>query len=319
MTIENRIEGALLGLACGDALGAPLEFLSPEIAKKRFGKVTEMVGNQTWAPGEWTDDTAMALGVARGITHDAQNPIEEAGRQFLLWAPTAKDVGSTISATFRNYRTHENWFEAAQNTPQAQNGSAAGNGSLMRILPVALAYSDQKEMLKHSALQSAMTHFDPQAEVCCAIYCLWISALLNGENRRESWHFALENARNLPQFDARTPGPSPLPAHFWPRLENAENLTQNELQPSGYAGYVVETLEAAVWNVLNADSLENCLIETANLAGEADTMAAVAGGAAGAFWGVEAIPARWLEALFEREILQTTARELANVRANLES
>ena len=314
--LQQRIVGAFLGLAIGDALGAPLEFLRPEIAKARFGRLTEMVGNHTWKPGEWTDDTSMALGVARGILAGAngQDEIEKTGEEFLAWAPSAKDVGSTISATFRNFRAMNDWFEASRQTPQALSGSAAGNGSLMRILPVALAFSDQDEMLRHSALYSAMTHFDPQAEVCCALYCLWISRLLNGEDKREAWIAALYESKNLKHFDKRTPGPSPLPPEFWPRLENIENLKFEQLQPSGYAGYVVECLEAAVWCVLHFDSLEETLVEIVNLAGEADTMGAVAGGACGAIYRLDAIPARWLEALYQRDELEQTARQLFDLR-----
>ncbi len=294
MQLSSRIVGAFLGLTVGDALGAPLEFLPPNVAQSRFGRLTEMVGNGTWAPGEWTDDTAMTLGVARGILAGAsgEDEIERTGEGFLRWAPSAKDIGSTISATFRNVRSCDDWFYASKNTPQAKSGSAAGNGSLMRILPVALAFADQSEMLRHCALHSAMTHFDPQAEVCCALYCLWVARLLNGEPKLEAWRAALAEARNVKRFDERTPGPSPLPGEFWPRLEHIENLSFEQLQPSGYVGYCVECLEAAVWCVLNFDSFEETLVSIVNLAGEADTMGAVAGGAAGALYGLEAIPPR---------------------------
>lgn len=319
MQLQQRIEGAFLGLAVGDALGAPLEFLTPDKAKKQFGHLTEMVGNHTWQPGEWTDDTAMALGVARGILAGAngEDEIEKTGEEFLAWAPTAKDVGNTISAAIRGFHSTNDWFEAARNTPMARSGSAAGNGSLMRILPVALAFSDRGEMLRHSALHSAMTHFDPQAEVCCALYCLWIARLLDGEPKREAWRAALEEARNLPRFYEWTPGPSPLPPEFWPRLQNIENLSFSQLQSSGYAGFVVECLEAAVWCVLHFDSLEETLVQIVNLAGEADTMGAVAGGACGAIYGVEAIPSRWLDALYKRDELHLMGRYLFALREHL--
>lgn len=320
MQLQSRIEGAFLGLAVGDALGAPLEFLSREAAQKRFGTLTEMVGNSTWEPGEWTDDTAMALGVARGILAGAngQDEIEVTGAEFLKWASHAKDVGSTISAAFRNFDSFNDWFDASRNTPHAKGGKAAGNGSLMRILPVALAFSTREKMLRHSALHSAMTHFDTQAEVCCALYCLWVSRLLNGEDKSKSWRAALQEAKNLNHLDKRTPGPI-TPPDFWLRLENIENLTYGELQPSGYAGYVVECLEAAVWCVINFDSFEETLIQIVNLAGEADTMSAVAGGAAGAIYGLEAIPARWLSALHQREELIHTARYLFVLREHMRS
>jgi protein-tyrosine phosphatase len=192
----------------------------------------------------------------------------------------------------------------------------------MRTLPVALAYSDETEMLRQSARLSAMTHWDAQAEVCCAIYCLWISHLLAGQSRHNAWRKALA-ARTLIEANGKLApdsiGPTPLPPDFWPRLEAIESREYSQLQPSGYAGYSVECLEAAVNCVLRADSLEACLIEVVNLAGEADTMAAVAGGAAGAFWGVEKIPARWLEKLHQREELENVARELGAVRRHFET
>ncbi len=316
---QQRIVGAFLGLACGDALGAPLEFLRPEIAKQRFGHLTEMVGNHTWKPGEWTDDTAMALGVARGILAGAngEDEIERTGEEFLSWVPTAKDVGNTISCAISNFDSTRDWFEAARQTPQAKRGEAGGNGSLMRILPVALAFSNRDEMLRHCALHSAMTHFDSQAEVCCALYCLWISHLLDGEAKGEAWNAAKNEAKNLRQFDERTPGPSPLPDDFWPRIENIEHLKFEQLQPSGYAGFCVETLEAAVWCVLHFESLEETLVSIVNLAGEADTMGAVAGGACGALYGIEVIPSRWLDALYQRDELEQTARSLFALREHL--
>ncbi len=189
----------------------------------------------------------------------------------------------------------------------------------MRILPVALAFEYGDEMLRHSALHSAMTHFDPQAEMCYASYCLWIARLLDGEPKLEAWRMALESAKYLPRFYDHTPGPSPLPPEFWPRLQNIENLQFEQLQPSGYAGFVVECLEAAVWCVLNFDSLEETLVSIVNLAGEADTMGAVAGGACGALYGIEAIPARWLDKLYQREELETTARSLFALREHLQT
>src|SRR5438105_891803 len=89
---------ALLALACGDALGAPAEFKSQAEVRKRWGRLTEMVGGGVWAPGEWTDDTGMALCVADGILSDPKDPVTEVGRRFLEWRKTAKDVGSTIGA-----------------------------------------------------------------------------------------------------------------------------------------------------------------------------------------------------------------------------
>ena len=318
ISFSSRVRGAFLGLATGDALGAPLEFLSPEVAKSRFGHLTEMVGNSTWAPGEWTDDTAMALAIARGILRSPADPCPESGRLWVRWESNAKDVGSTIRAAIAGFKRDDDWVMASRQTPQARDGKAAGNGSLMRTLPVALGYPLGEEMLRQSARLSAMTHWDAQSEVCCGIYNFWISYILAEMPADEAWNLALKHARHLPYFGFETPGPSPLPSDFWKRLADAPHLTYDKLQPSGYAGYAVECLEAAVWCVLNCESYEDSMIHAVNLAGEADTIAAVAGGAAGALWGEEAIPSRWLDQLFERGLIGNIADALMELRGHME-
>ncbi len=319
MTKEDRIVGAMLGLACGDALGAPAEFKSKAEVESRFGELREMVGGGMWQPGEWTDDTGMALCLAEGILAAPDDPLEETGKRFLQWRENAKDVGTTISAALSGF--DGDWPKAAQNTPQAQSGKAAGNGSLMRVLPVALAYGgDVVTMEKWAARQSAMTHWDEQAEMCCIIYCMWVNKLLDGEDLKSAWESELAQSRQRAgkAGDDLAPGSSTLSDEFWARLQNIENLTYEQLQPSGYAGYVVECLEAAVWCCLNCESLEGVLVKVVNLAGESDTMAAVAGGAAGAFWGKDEIPARWLDKLLQRDELKTIALRLAALRRHQE-
>jgi ADP-ribosyl-[dinitrogen reductase] hydrolase len=311
----DLITGALLGLACGDALGAPAEFMSRSQIESEWGELTEMVGGGMWEAGEWTDDTGMALCTAEGILACLEDPVEETGRLFLEWSRTAKEVGSTVSAALSGFRG--DWAATARNTPQARSGLAAGNGSLMRILPVALAYSDQETMLRASARLSAMTHWDPQAEVCCALYCLWVQGLLRGMPLHDAWNAAWETARSAAEsgpLAPDTPGPAPLPDRFWERLAAVESRSYEQLQPSGYAGYVVECLEAAAWCCLYADSPEEALVLAVNLAGEADTIAAVSGGVAGAAWGREALPVRWLRVLHQRERLEQIAAQLARMR-----
>lgn len=310
--MRDKILGAVLGLACGDALGAPAEFQPQSVVQKRWGKLTEMVGGGVWEPGEWTDDTGMMLCMAEGILENPAYPVEGVGARFLEWRKGAKDVGSTISAALGNYQG--DWFAASRNTPQARAGSAAGNGSLMRTLPVALFYRHNAKVLLQSARLSAMTHFDPQAEACCAVYSLWIKRLLRNQPRLAAWNDAVATVRELAAKDtatADTPGMSPLPPNFWQRLEEINALAYTDLQPSGYAGYVVECLAAAVWCCLHGENLEEALILAVNLGGEADTIAAVAGGAAGAYWGKSAIPSRWLEALYQRERLEAIGEQIA--------
>lgn len=320
LTLNNRVRGALLGLACGDALGAPAEFHDQAFIKRTWGTLTEMVGGGVWEPGEITDDTGMALCIAEAILENPDNPIDGAGERFLEWRKTTKDCGSTIAAALSNYGRTKDWPTASQSTPQAKSGKAAGNGGLMRTLPVALAYPDKTEMLAKAAQLSAMTHWDSEAEACSVIYCLMVARLLEGEAIAEAWDGARREAKAHPLSPtSQIPGTLHLKPQFWQRLNAVESLTYEQLQPTGYAGYCVETLEAAVWCCLHSASLEEAIVQAVNLAGEADTIGAVAGGIAGAFWGEEAIPARWLNRLQKRAELAHVAQQLAELRSQQEA
>jgi ADP-ribosyl-[dinitrogen reductase] hydrolase len=312
----DGIRGALLGHACGDALGAPVEFESPQYVRRRYGTLRDMVGGGgfNWAPGEWTDDTGMMLAVAEGILELPSDPVAAVGRRFLEWRETAKDVGSTIAAALGGFRG--DWMAASSGTSQARQGKAGGNGSLMRTLPVALCYSDIGTMATQSARISAMTHWDAQAEVCCLVYNLWIRELIahgTTGDRADLWHRAVTDAERLAELGrlaADSHGPSPLPAAFWTRVREMPSVAPSHWQPTGYAGFVVDCLEAAVAAVAQSDSLESALVQIVNTAGESDTIAAVAGGAAGACWGVQAIPRRWLEVLHHRDRTEQIAERV---------
>jgi len=325
----DRYAGAMLALACGDALGAPAEFLSRDQLVARHGHLTEMVGGSSfqWAPGEWTDDTGMTLCVAEGILECPDDPVAAVGERFLAWMETAKDVGGTITSALLCYRkltasaageglaAKDLWAEASRCTPEAQAGRAAGNGSLMRTLPVALAYPDRDRMLTASARISAMTHWDPQAELACAIYCLWIRNMLRGLPMAKAWVKALGEGRAVQaegRRDMNTPGPDPVPDELWRRLETALERQEGELQPNhGFAGYVLDCLEAVVWCCHQHEATDEVLIRTVNLAGEADTMAAIGGGVMGAANGLEGLREDWLAVLHERRRLEVLGRKLA--------
>ena len=314
----QRTTGALLGLACGDALGAPIEFMDSVTVKRRYGKVTDMMAIGSWEAGEWSDDTGLALCLAEGILENPEEPVEAVGRHLLDWSETAKDFAAIIRATLNRYREVEDWVEAARSIPQVQAGRANGNGSLMRILPVALAYPNEEEMLCSSARLSAMTHWDSEAEACCAIYCLWVRELLDGSDALTAWDRAVEVAHRSAQGGPvcpDTPGPANLPNDFWQRFESLATKRYEDLQPSGFASHSSECLEAAAWCCLHAESAEQAILDAINLAGESDTIGAVAGGAAGACWGLEQLPSRWLEQLNGRTEIEEVGQRLEKLRS----
>lgn len=195
-----------------------------------------------------------------------------------------------------------------------RSAAATDSGSLLRALPAALAYADVRTLLVQSARLSAATHWDPQAEVTAAVYSLWIRELLAGADLYGGWRRALRTARVYEAGGALaldTPGPRPLPERFWHRLENVTDLAYRDLQPSGYAGYCLECLEAAAWCALFAGDAEQAVVDAVNLGGAAASLGALAGGAAGVFWGVEGLPERWLAGLGELDRIGRLAGELA--------
>ncbi len=284
----DKIKGALYGLAIGDALGGTTEFMNKAEIEKRYGRVTEIIGGGFWQlePGETTDDTAMTIAVARGILANPENPIEQIGEEFLSWAKTGpKDIGNIIGNVFREYRG--NWFEAAERVHEQSGGKSAGNGSLMRCLPVALAYADEHQMQQVTVLQSKMTHFDPLADEACLIYNRNARRMLNGEALRDALRKEVQGTRYAPALD-REPSVPP-------------------------DGFVVHTFLWVVHILNTSADFESAVQYAANLGGDSDTIGAIAGGLAGLECGFAALPTRYVEKILVRAELDRLAEGLAQL------
>lgn len=266
-----------LGGFAGFACGDALGATGEQAARGRRETVTEIAA-------EPTERTALALATAESILASPADPLRGAGTPRL------------------RRRTAESTDSAA----------------LPRALPAALAYSDLRTLLVASARLTATTHWDPQAEVTSAVYALWIRELLAGADRYGAWRRALRTARDYEAGGALaldTPGPRPLPDRFWSRLEDVTDLAFGDLQPSGYAGYCLECLEAAAWCAIFADDAEQAVVDAVNLGGASASLGALAGAAAGVFWGVEGLPERWLARLGELDRIARLACDLAAIRA----
>jgi ADP-ribosyl-[dinitrogen reductase] hydrolase len=280
----DRAIGAILATAVGDALGAPYEFKPPISLETPV----EMKGGGAfgWAPGEWTDDTSMAIPIlqvlARGqaLADEAtQDAIVSAWQQ---WAATAPDVGIQTRAVLANLKapTAANARESAR-VLHLKTGRSGGNGSLMRTAPVALSALDSAEQTARNARAiSQLTHFEDDAGDACVLWTETIrSTFLTGkceirealqllpEARRPLW---LERIKAAEKFE---------PAHF-------ENN-----------GWVVSALQAAWSSVVRAGSLTDGLERAVRAGNDTDTIAAIAGGVLGAKFGASQTPAAWLELL----------------------
>ncbi len=236
-----------------------------------------MIGSSLWKRGEYTDDTQMALLIAESLLEKNGFVASHLAQRFEVWMRTAKDVGNQT----RNVIRMSGYVDYPENCSLLYRANhpdaSAGNGALMRCAPVALFYLNAPDQLVEISRSSArMTHHDPKAESSCVILNLWIrSAICDGERDGRAEALALLNKVESP---------------IWQRLARIENYEEDHIVSSGYT---VHTLEAAAWSFLTTESYEEAVIRAANLGDDADTVAAVSGALAGAYYGYAAIPERW--------------------------
>lgn len=294
--LAGKIRGGLYGVAVGDALGATLEFMGKEEIRARYGELRDIVGGG-WLnlrPGEWTDDTEMTLAVAEGVMKDPESPVPYIGEAFLRWRSTnPPDIGSTTRAVFHTYGRLKDWHRAAQRVHE-QSGRTAGNGALMRTLPLAFVYPDAVDLYMRSMEVARMTHWDPEAGLTCFLYCLIAQRFINGA---EDPLAAFEEAR-VGFFETVLPSMREPAEKIVARVENLSGKAEGELRPTGYT---LDTLGCALWAVLTRISFEDAVVTAVNLGGDADTVGAVTGGLAGVMYGYEAIPQRWLERFNDKQ------------------
>ncbi len=290
--IRDRARGCLLGLAVGDALGGPLEFLSAdEIVGRHDGPVSDMVGGGwlSLRPGQVTDDTDMARALARSLVERGCYEPEAALANYMRWLATdPPDIGTTIRAVLQKVAGGVEADDAARQVHEQSGGLSAGNGSLMRIAPLAIRYRDDTYALMEAAQRdSALTHFDPLAGDVCALYCVIVAAELKGQELLEA------------------------PARSEALIETL-NSTPDEAagRASDQRGFVLTAFAVAFCAYRHFESLEEGLVWAVNLGGDADTNGAVTGALLGARDGVSAIPKRWLDQLEPRAELTALSDQL---------
>ena len=298
----DRARGVLLGLACGDALGRPVEFVSaPEISAEH-GRLDEMMGHGTWnqPAGTITDDTEQALCIARSLVeHQAFDPADVAER-FVAWYDSGPfDIGRMTMRSLSRLKHGDTWDEAGQHVwEQSREGQNAGNGSVMRCPPLAIPYATDRDRLAEVSRQSSqITHADPRCTEGCAILNLTVAGLL-------------EDA-DTPLQDALDYVGSDVPDELVTALEPlARGDTPDALETSGY---VVHSLQTALHDGLLAESAAEAIVAAVNRGGDADTIGAIAGAVAGARFGASQLPDRWLSAIDEVKELETLAERLSSV------
>lgn len=296
----DRQRGALIGLAVGDALGAAVEFKSP-------GSFKPVTGYRAGGPhglpaGAWTDDTSMALALADSLGCVGWDLNDQAHRYVQWWRHgkysvngTCFDIGiTTQQALSRFERTGD------ATTSGDTSGRASGNGSIMRLAPVPIRYAhlfpDQlDELIKYCVESSRPTHASPQCLSACTYFGLVLAGLIHGVDRDEVLDPTWTHLAQLKRFQ---------PLH--PEILHVAEGSFREKKPPEIkgSGYVVKSLEAALWAFHDARDFREAVLRAVNLGDDADTTGAVCGQLAGAYWGESGIPAEWLEGLARKEMIE---------------
>lgn len=293
MEQRARYQGSLMGLAVGDALGTTLEFKPPGT----FAPIHDLVGGGPFGlkPGQWTDDTSMALCLAESlVTCQGFDPADQMQR-YVRWyreghlSSTGRcfDIGNTVSAALHRFERDGNPF-AGDTHPRT-----AGNGSLMRLAPIPIAFANRPgEAVRLAGDMSRTTHGAAEAVDACRYYAGLLVGALQGEAKE---------ALLAPRY---SPGPGlwdtePLAARIDAIAAGSFKL---KLPPEIRGrGYVVDALEAALWAFWGTDSFAAGALAAVNLGDDADTTGAIYGQLAGAYYGLDGIPERWRGATALRE------------------
>ncbi len=292
--LKDRFAGALLGLACGDAIGTTLEFTP----RGSFQPITDMIGGGPFRlkPGQWTDDTSMALCLAESLVEKGGfDPADQMTRYLNWWhwgylssTGTCFDIGNTVRAALTRFQ------ETGEPYSGSRDPRAAGNGSLMRLAPVVLfAYASPGELWTLAADSSRTTHGACEAIESCQLFARLIYRALSGH----------------PKETLLTAVPGEWREDKIRQLATGSFTGKSSADIKG-SGYCFESLEAALWCFFNTNSYSEAVLTAANLGDDADTTAAICGQLAGAFYGAAAIPSQWLDKLAMREDIEMLAARL---------
>lgn len=304
LLLRERYHGALLGLAVGDALGTNLEFKAPGT----FKPISEMVGGGPFGlkPGQWTDDTSMALCLAESLIEKRGfDPKDQMDRYCRWWKEgylsstgSCFDIGITVKTALASY------LRTGEPLAGSTDPFTAGNGSLMRLAPVVLAFRRNFESaIHHAAESSRTTHAAPTTIDACRYFTGLLLGALEGRSKEEL----------LRSFFCPAPHEQYWKRHsLSPEIAEIAKGSFKQKEPPAIigSGFVVRSLEAVLWAFYRSDSFREGALRAVNLGNDADTTGAIYGQLAGAFYGANAIPKDWTERLARREFIAEKADAL---------
>lgn len=314
----HLIKSGIYGICVADAVGVPAEFKSREELRRH--PVADMIsgGSHGQPRGTWSDDSSMTLGLAYSIGKTKGIHTHDIMEQFLAWyekgafSPRGEcfDIGHTTTQALFRYREGVTPALCGGNKPNCN-----GNGSLMRILPMAYALypvygadlTASGKAMEWIHKISGLTHRHKLAQSACGIYVNIASRLIDGMGREQAVKEGVEKSLlwywTHDSFDRVE--------EKWKRIADIDAFCALPEEKIMSGGYVVETLEAALWCLMNTDNYRSCILKAVNLGKDTDTTAAVAGGLSGLSCGLEGIPRHWIEELEGKHIIEECCRELS--------
>ncbi|KAI4178523.1 MAG: hypothetical protein L6R41_008355 [Letrouitia leprolyta] len=315
LSAASRIRGSLYGVAVCDALGAPVEFCR----RGTFPPVTGMKYNPNFdlPAGCWTDDTSMTLCLAQSLVENKGNLVpQDQVKKYVSWCEEGYmsstgncfDIGNATRMALTIWR---DTFRAGRGEEQGQAAVdqalkkkvQCGNGSLMRVSPIGLVfYEDLSKAAEHAALSSQVTHPYPTNAEACKLYTVLIAATFKDPTKA---HLASKVAG----WTFQDPD---LKSRFEKYTELA-SWREKDLASISSSGYVVDSLEASLWAFFTTNSFEEGALKVVNLGHDADTVGAIYGGIAGAFYGFEAVPEKWLKDLKARSTLDAVVEGIVTL------
>lgn len=309
--MENKVKAGIMGLCIGDALGVPVEFKKREHLK-RF-PVTEMLefGSHNQPKGTWSDDSSLTLCLAEVLTKGYD--LEKIGKSFVKWVKyghwTAHgrlfDIGGTTrEAIVRLIKGESARFSG--NIFEEDNG----NGSLMRILPLAFYLKNEENIVKIYQMVkevSTITHVHFRSVFACFIYVIFAIQLIKGKNKTEAYTYI----QNVVMEYAEIQRFSLSEVELFHRILNNDISGYSEDEIRG-SGYVLHSLEASLWCFLNSESYSEAVLKAVNLGEDTDTTGAITGGLAGIYYGFENIPQEWIADLVRKDDIEKLCEKLNN-------
>ncbi len=310
----DKIRAVVFGHAIGDALGVPVEFASREEMDNSPVYDMEEGGTYDMPKGTWSDDTSMSLATLDSLSKDVVD-YDDIMTNFCDWLNEAKYTPAGVVFDIGNATRKSILLYALNNVPALECGQRSehdnGNGSLMRIYPIVL-YLANKDMPIEEKIEiihnvSSLTHAHIRSKIACGIYAFVLWELLNCPNS-VSIRKGLTKARRFYSNEPENQYYENLYRKIgcvFLHFEDMDTFRPFDRDDIKSSGYVVDTLEAAIWCLRTTSNYKDCVLKAVNLGGDTDTIAAIAGSLAGALYGYENIPQEWKDTLIKKDYIES--------------